>query len=314
MSKNKSRDELLGSSSMLRLLPWVTAAVWPLMSTIPLLLTAQEFPTHYSKVFPLEWYSYDPEIDNPKPLGLSLGIFAVFVGHMCLIPIFALYRSGYLSLNGQIPRSIQASGARNYHFSEGLQTHLSQPEGFVLLSLYLSLTWMLNLMPQSYYSFTGQIQWGRAFLCLIIQDALQYTMHRIEHSISPELYKKSHKPHHRFTNPRLFDAFNGSIADTVLMILIPLYGTACIVSDCNVWTYMVFGSMYANWLVLIHSEYVFPWDGLFRVLGFGTPGDHHIHHKLFKYNYGHLFMWFDQLGGTYRDPVNYAPQIFNRGV
>ena len=79
-------------------------------------------------------------------------------------------------------------------------------------------------------------------------------MHRAEHAISPYLYRLSHKPHHRFTNPRLFDAFNGSVADTILMILVPLYTTAVCVRGVNVWSYMAFGSLYANWLTLIHSE------------------------------------------------------------
>ena len=43
---------------------------------------------------------------------------------------------------------------------------------------------------------------------LLIQDAIQYAMHVGEHRISPWLYKNSHKPHHHFTNPRLFDAFD----------------------------------------------------------------------------------------------------------
>ena len=77
---------------------------------------------------------------------------------------------------------------------------------------------------------------------------------------------------------------------------------------------MAFGSSYACWLTLIHSEYVFPWDDIFRKLGFGTPADHHVHHKFFKYNYGHLFMWFDRLGGTYRDPREFAPRVFNENV
>jgi hypothetical protein len=34
----------------------------------------------------------------------------------------------------------------------------------------------------------------------------------------------------------------------VCMILIPLYITANLV-HCNVWTYMAFGSTYANWYV-----------------------------------------------------------------
>lgn len=38
------------------------------------------------------------------------------------------------------------------------------------------------------------------------------------------------------------------------------------------------------------------------------------HSRIFKYNFGHLFMWFDQIFGTYRDPKELAPKIFNEGV
>jgi hypothetical protein len=150
----------------------------------------------------------------------------------------------------------------------------------VALVGYLSVTWMLHWMPHSYYSFEGSIQWKQLFICLCLQDGIQYMMHILEHVASPAFYQMSHKPHHRFTNPRLFDAFNGSLADTFCMIIIPLFITANIMRSCNVWTYMAFGSTYANWLTLIHSEYVFPWDAIFRRLGFGTPADHHVHHKV----------------------------------
>ena len=122
------------------------------------------------------------------------------------------------------------------------------------------------------------------------------------------LYQVSHKPHHKFLNPRLFDAFNGSPTDTFLMILVPLFFTANVVRT-NVWSYMTFGSLYANWLCLIHSEYHHPWDRVFRRIGFGTAADHHVHHKLFNYNYGHLFMYYDRLFGTYKDPA--AVDLFN---
>lgn len=226
---------------------------------------------------------------------------------------FFLHKHGYLS-RGVIPSSIQSKGAPEYEWGEGVATHLAQPEGFVLLGLYLSCTWMFHLMPSSYYSFEGTIQWKETLLCLVIQDGIQYAMHRLEHDLSPQFYQKSHKPHHKFTNPRLFDAFNGSMTDTFCMILIPLYITANIVRTANVWSYMAFGSLYANWLTMIHSEHVLPWDSIFRRLGMGTPGDHHVHHKFFKYNYGHLFMWFDQLVGTYRDPRDFSKRAFNENV
>uniref|UniRef100_A0A7S2EFZ8 Fatty acid hydroxylase domain-containing protein n=1 Tax=Trieres chinensis TaxID=1514140 RepID=A0A7S2EFZ8_TRICV len=312
--RSSDNSEMLpNANSSSPAMAWAGAAVWPLILSLPLTLSSPLSPTSYANLFPQSWYSYNPSTDSPKPLGLTLGILAVAVGQVFVLLFFGMYRSGILT-NRSEPASIQRAGARPYDFSEGMATHLSQPEGFVLLVAYLSVTWMYDLMPKSYYSFEGTIQWPELAACLVLQDGVQYVMHRLEHVVSAELYKRSHKPHHRFTNPRLFDAFNGSLPDTIIMILIPLYITANVIRTCNVWTYMAFGSTYANWLTLIHSEYALPWDGIFRMLGMGTPGDHHVHHKFFKYNYGHLFMWFDMLAGTYRSPETFAPKIFNLGT
>ena len=38
-------------------------------------------------------------------------------------------------------------------------------------------------------------------------------------------------------------------------------------------------------------------------------GDHHVHHKLFKYNFGHLFMYWDILFQTYKSPTKVS--VFN---
>jgi alternative squalene epoxidase len=318
------------------MVPWLGTLVWPLMMAVPLMLSSSQSCLHYRLLFPESWYSVDEHVRNPtspKPLGLCLGILAVAVGQFFVFIFFYLHKFGYLG--GMIrvrdedvsisrsslasapstPISIQTKGPPVYDFFEGLQTHLSQPEGFIILTGYLALTWRLRLLPLSYYSFEGSIQWKELLLCLVVQDGLQYVSHRLEHVLSPAFYRLSHKPHHRFTNPRLFDAFNGSLADTVCMIIVPLFVTAHIVRTCNVWTYMGFGSTYACWLTLIHSELVFPWDcTIFRPLGLGTPADHHVHHKFFKFNYGHLFMWFDQISGTYRDPQSFAPKVFNSHV
>ena len=313
-SPNNNHKNNIPASAMTKIMSWTSALVWPLMLSVPLLLTSPYSPTSYQQLFPVHWYEYDPSTDKrPKPLGLTLGILAVAVGQFWVCIIFYLYKYGFLSLQKE-PLSIQTAGARPYRFTEGLATHFSQPEGFVLLVTYLSVTWMFHLMPEQYYSFEGSIQYKETFLCLVVQDGIQYTMHLLEHIVSPAFYKLSHKPHHRFVNPRLFDAFNGSLPDTMCMIIVPLFMTANIVRNVNVWTYMAFGSTYACWLTLIHSEYVFPWDTMFRWLGFGTPADHHVHHKFFKFNYGHLFMWFDRIGGTYRDPKQFAPRVFHENV
>ena len=37
-----------------------------------------------------------------------------------------------------------------------------------------------------------------------------------------------------------------------------------------------------------------------------------MHHKMFLYNYGHLFMYWDMLAGTYRDPATI--RVFSKGI
>lgn len=266
-----------------------TGVFWPLIVTVPIVLTYRD---NYKLVFPENWYDStekdywnDAQGLRPSALGLSLGLLAVVIGQIFTLLYFTVWKHGYL---GSLT-PIQKVGAPMYGFREALWAHLAQPEGFFMLGSYLILTWMLGLMPKTYYSFSGGINWSHVLVQLLAQDAIQYVMHLLEHNLHAVIYQHSHKPHHRFTNPKLFDAFNGSPADTFLMILVPLVLTARIV-PANVWSYMAFGSLYANWLTLIHAEYVHPWDNAFRVIGFGTAADHHVHHKLFKYNFGHLFM------------------------
>lgn len=233
----------------------------------------------------------------PSPVGLSLGILAVVVGQLVVICyMYAMRIWGGLS-------PVQLAGAQKYIFSEALKTHVSEVGGLLLLGAYLAGTWMFNMMPASYYSFEGGVQPLKVIAQLVLQDSIQTLMHYGEHKINSSVYKYSHKPHHRFTNPRWADAFNGSVPDTFCMILVPLYITANLV-HCNVWSYMVFGTMYSSWLTLIHSEYSHPWDPLFRRLGFGTAGDHHVHHTLFTSNYGHLFTYWDRMLGTYKSPMD----------
>jgi alternative squalene epoxidase len=269
---------------------FVPFLVWPAMICLPLILTTNNF---YEQVFPESWYDTAPRDfwNNskgvwPSPVGLSLGLATVAIGQIFMLIYFIAWKAG--KFGGKL-NPVQKVGAPPYVVMEGLKVHLAQPEGFVLLGSYLCIYWMSGLMPASYYSFSGGINWKHVVLQLLCQDAVQTIMHRLEHIVSPSFYRATHKPHHRFTNPKLFDAFNGSAGDTICMILFPLVITSRFV-DANVWSYMVFGSVLANWLTLIHSEYVHPWDSMFKKLGFGTAADHHVHHKLFVFNYGHLFM------------------------
>lgn len=259
---------------------WIDACIWT--------------PTYisYSLMFPvltsfLFGYVDSPlymNITTPSVFGLSLGVISVLCGQVSTVVYYHIYND----ISFTKPSSIEAIGK-----------HFSQPEGFLLLGGYLGIYWMSGMMPYSYYQFSGRIQWTHVVYQLVIQDALQYMMHRMEHSI-PLLYKYSHSTHHKHIVPNLYDAFDGSIVDTTCMILIPFFITSRIVS-ANIWSYMIFGTIYANMLTLIHSQYSHPWDKYARLFGIGTPDDHRLHHKKYKYNYGHIFMYWDLFCNTFLD-------------
>lgn len=232
----------------------------------------------------------------PSPVGLSLGILAALVAQLLVIAYH------YARLRWTPTRRVQTK-PRPYEFLEGVSSHLANPGGVVMMVVYLCTSWMFDVMPCSYYSFEGGVRWWMVGAQICCQDLLMFLLHYFEHKgpLGPQFYQVSHKPHHRFVNPRLFDAFDGSVPDTFCMILVPLAITAQLL-HANVWEYMIFGASWSAWLCLIHSEVHNPWDPAFRLLGLGTAADHHVHHRTFVYNYGHTMMWWDRLAGTYKHP------------
>ena len=122
----------------------------------------------YSTVFRKEWY--DPAFHQegwPSPLGLSLGIGAVIVGQVFLLVYHWLHVKGRCF--GPVV-GVQKAGPAPHDFLRAMREHLSQPEGFVMLGGYLCGTWMLRLMPVSYYSFEGGIDWAAVAMQLLLQD------------------------------------------------------------------------------------------------------------------------------------------------
>lgn len=231
-------------------------------------------------------------------VNLLIGIIYVILCNLFLIIYLNL--ASYFFTNNLI----QNKEHYKYNIFESLYKHFSYPEGFILLILYLTLTWECKLLPYSYYNFNDNINFKSVFIYLLCLDLLQYIMHRCEHNLSknlPYLYNLSHKLHHRHLNPKFFDAFSGSIIDTFFMILIPLFITSNFIK-LNGWSYIISGCIYSSWLTLIHSQFSHPWDSIFHKFSLGTPADHHVHHITFKFNYGHLFMFWDKLFGTYKDP------------
>ena len=219
-------------------------------------------------------------------LGLWLGLGSVFIGQCAVVAYYYTYQRIY------------KRHKLSYDFTQAIIDHFSQLEGFILLASYLTISWYFQALPPSYYVYEGSVVWLDVALQLIVQDAGQYVMHRIEHKCK-SLYRIGHRYHHKHIHPLWFNSFEGSFVDTVTMVILPLIVTSRICSHVNVWSYMAFGTIYSGMLVLIHSEFNHPWEDGFRLLGIGTATDHHMHHRFFTCNYGHIFMWWDYLGGTH---------------
>ena len=187
-------------------------------------------------------------------------------------------------------------------FREQTIRHLFQPSSLTLMVAYLVGTWKLSLMPDSYYNEEAQVNWFHVLLQLLVVDVFTFMNHMAEHSLS-SLYISSHKPHHRYITPTLFDAFDGSFLDTVFLILFPLFATCRLLNMVNAWSYIAFGFVYSVHFMLIHSEWENFGDSMASKFGIYVAKDHHVHHARFIYNYAHFFTFWDRALGTYRETV-----------
>jgi len=200
------------------------------------------------------------------------------------------------------PLSLQYKGPPASTIGRDLWAHVAAPESFLLVFAYLALTWMLRLNPASYYDVTAPLNWLHVLVQFLVVDFSIYWAHIAEHAWPP-YYQRSHKNHHVFLRPKLYNAFNGSITDTLTLILLPLFITLQVCRFVSTASFVAFGTLYASQFTLIHCEFEHPWDRFFRLLGVGTAFDHQVHHAIFKFNYGHFFTYWDRIFGTYRDPA-----------
>jgi len=232
----------------------------------------------------------------PASFGLFCGLGSVAVAQVCLFFYHYVNRE-MLSLEGKRIQTRELTYSRA--FVGDVLHHLSNPGAFILMLPYLCLTWMFRLMPDSYYNYDPSVNWLNVLLQLLCVDFFTFTFHVLEHSI-PEFYKVSHKPHHRFFNPHMFNAFDGSLADTTALILFPLFTTAQLL-HVNNWDYVAFGTVYSTHFMMIHSEFEHLFDPLLKAFYVNIASDHHVHHAYIDYNFAHFFSIYDVLFGTYRD-------------
>ena len=138
---------------------------------------------------------------------------------------------------------------------------------------------------------------GSPLLFLAFSDTCVYWIHRMLHHRL--LYAPIHKLHHKYKETTPFSAYAFHPLDGwlqgcpyhVFVFLFPMHHV----------TYFLSLAMVGLWTINIH-------DRTTMKLPFVNGAAHHtIHHTGFNYNYGQYLVFWDKIGGSFRDPFAYAP-------
>ena len=170
------------------------------------------------------------------------------------------------------------------------------------MSLLTSIAFLLEVRGYSKL-YSGVDSWAgylglvvSAVTFLMFTDCLIYWIHRCLHH--PMLYKRIHKPHHKWKVPTPFashafhplDGFLQSTPYHIYPFIFPLHKVL----------YLLLFVFVNVWTVSIH-------DGDYRVPALLRPfingSAHHTdHHLFYNYNYGQFFTLWDRIGGSFRHP------------
>ncbi|KAG9029595.1 c-5 sterol desaturase [Tulasnella sp. JGI-2019a] len=131
---------------------------------------------------------------------------------------------------------------------------------------------------------------------LLFTDYCIYWLHRWLHH--PILYKRLHKPHHKWLIPTPFashafhpiDGYFQSVPYHLFIFLFPLQR----------YLYLVLFVLVNFWSIFIHDSDMISGHALEDVIN--GPSHHTLHHLYFTCNYGQYFTWADRVGGSYRAP------------
>ena len=141
--------------------------------------------------------------------------------------------------------------------------------------------------------FGKHYSWLQFPLFIFFTDFCIYWIHRALHH--PILYKRLHKPHHKWIMPTPFashafhplDGYSQSVPYHLFPFIFPLQKFA----------YIALFTFIQIWTVMIHDgEYVANSPVI------NGAACHTMHHLYFNYNYGQFTTLWDRLGGSYRQP------------
>ncbi|BGP41216.1 c-5 sterol desaturase [Rhodotorula kratochvilovae] len=147
-----------------------------------------------------------------------------------------------------------------------------------------------GVMPWLYMAFS-------AALFLWFTDFAIYWVHRWLHI--PFLYKRLHKPHHKWIIPTPFASHAFHPVDGYLQS-VP-YHMACYMFPIHKYLFIGLFSFVNLWSIFIHDSDMLCGHPLEHYIN--GPAHHTLHHLYFTCNYGQYFCWADKAFSSFRVPA-----------
>ncbi len=163
--------------------------------------------------------------------------------------------------------------------------------GMPLLFGLLAFAWYMHLLPSSVY-FYGNPHLLHLSILFISVDFIQFALHFAFHKKIFGLYVYgAHNIHHKVKDPTPKDAFSTGFLDSIIQLILPIY-LGILFVEPNRTTVILFGLLYSQWLLYIHSD----WSELSRYLV--SPKYHKKHHQNLEINFAHVLPLWDHLLNT----------------
>jgi sterol desaturase/sphingolipid hydroxylase (fatty acid hydroxylase superfamily) len=137
-------------------------------------------------------------------------------------------------------------------------------------------------------------------LKMFIADGLGTILHIYQHSKYGRIF--NHLKHHQLRSPTLASSAYLSIGELILSSHVGWILMGFIPG--SFWDHCLFLVISSTIKRLCHSSYDHPWEytKLYRSLKLVGSHEHHVHHLHPNRNFADLFIFWDQLFGTFLDP------------
>ncbi|KAK9367278.1 hypothetical protein V1509DRAFT_610742 [Lipomyces kononenkoae] len=180
-----------------------------------------------------------------------------------------------------------------------MRMEIQQALSSMPLMALLTAPWFLAEIHGYSFMYWDVNYYGLAYLFLqfplfiLFTDFGVYLIHRGLHH--PILYRRLHKPHHKWIVPTPFashafhpvDGYMQSLPYHIFPFVFPLHKLSYLLlfANINIWTILIHDGEYMTSNPIVNGA-----------------ACHTIHHLYFNYNYGQFTTLWDRIGGSYRTP------------